>query len=72
MKQEIENAILAQAKRCSDEIKKAMRVKPKPNWNKTVTPILKKHHEKIKPLGITLLEFVAKVGRLNGRYGVES
>lgn len=72
MNQEVENAILAEAKRCSDEIRKAMRVKPKPNWNQTVPPILKRHHEKIKPLGITLLEFVVKIGRMNGRYGVES
>lgn len=49
-----------------------MKVKPKPNWNETVPPILKKHHEKIKPLGITLLEFVGKIGRMNGRFGVES
>lgn len=72
MNQETENAIQAQAKRCSDEIRKAMKVKPKPNWNETVPPILKKHHEKIKPLGITLLEFVGKIGRMNGRFRVES
>ncbi|TCC60858.1 hypothetical protein [Citrobacter braakii] len=72
MNQETENAIQAQAKRCSDEIRKAMKVKPKPNRNETVPPILKKHHEKIKPLGITLLEFVGKIGRMNGRFGVES
>ncbi|MDM3311212.1 MULTISPECIES: hypothetical protein [Citrobacter] len=72
MNQETENAIQAQAKRCSDEIRKAMKVKPKLNWNETVPPILKKHHEKIKPLGITLLEFVGKIRRMNGRFGVES
>lgn len=72
MNQETENAIQAQAKRCSDEIRKAMKVKTKPNWNETVPPILKKHHEKIKPLGITLLEFVGKIGRMHGRFGVES
>ena len=72
MNQETENAIQAQAKRCSDEIRKAMKVKPKPNWNETVPPIPRKHHEKIRPLGITLLEFVGKIGRMNGRFGVES
>lgn len=72
MNQETENAIQAQAKRCSDEIRKAMKMKPKPNWNETVPPILKKHHEKIRLLGVTLLEFVGKIGRMNGRFGVES
>lgn len=72
MNQETENAIQAQAKRCSDEIRKAMKVKPKPNLNETVPPILKKHHEKIRPLGVTLLQFVGKIGRMNGRFGVES
>ncbi|MDW2647679.1 hypothetical protein [Citrobacter portucalensis] len=72
MNQVTENAIQAQAKRCSDEIRKAMKMKPKPNWNETVPPILKKHHEKIRPLGVTLLQFVGKIGRMNGRFGVES
>ena len=72
MNQETENALQAQAKRCSDESRKAMKVPPKPNWDETVPPILRKHHEKIRPLGITLLEFVGKIGRMNGRFGVES
>ena len=72
MNQETENAIQAQAKRCSDEIRKAMKMKPKPNWNETVPPILKKHQEMMRPLGVTLLEFVGKIGRMNGRFGVES
>jgi hypothetical protein len=33
---------------------------------------IKKHHQQIAPLGVSLLEFVVKTGRLNGRYGVES
>jgi hypothetical protein len=46
--------------------------KPKPQWDATVKPIIKKHHQQIAPLGVSLLEFVVKTGRLNGRYGVES
>jgi hypothetical protein len=49
-----------------------MRKKPKPNWNETVTPIINKHHEQVKPLGIGQLEFVVKTGHLNKRFGVES
>ncbi|NPE58673.1 hypothetical protein HLB27_19655 [Dickeya dadantii] len=69
---EIENAVRAQAKRCTDEIKQAMRKKPKPNWDATVKTIIKKHHQKIEPLGVDLLKFVVTMGRQNGRYGVES
>lgn len=69
---ERDNVIRAQCKRCTDEIKAAMRVKPKPPWNETVTPIIRKHHQKVEPLGVDLLEFVVWTGRLNGRYGVES
>lgn len=67
-----ENAVRAQCRRCTEEIKQAMKVKPKPNWDLVVPPILKKHHEKVKPMGVSLLEFVVKIGRLNGRFGVES
>ena len=35
-------------------------------------PILKKHHQKIAPLGISLVAFVSSIGRMTGRYGVES
>lgn len=69
---EQENAIRAQCRRCTEEIKKAMSKKPKPPWDATVKPIIKKHHQQIAPLGVSLLEFVVKTGRLNGRYGLES
>lgn len=72
MTPEIENAIRAQTKRCTDEITAAMSAKPKPGWNAVVPPILRKHHEKIKPLGVSLVAFVSTIGRMNGRYGVES
>ena len=70
--EEHDNIIRAQCKRCTEEIKKAMSRKPKPNWDSTVKPIIKKHYQTIAPLGITLLEFVVQTGRLNGRFGVES
>lgn len=44
MTTEQENALHCQARRCSDELKAAMRKKPKPNWNKVVPPILRKYH----------------------------
>jgi hypothetical protein len=66
-----ENAIRAACRRCTEEIQQAMRKKPKPNWNDTVPPIINKHHKKIEPLGVSLLEFVSYTGRLNGRFGAE-
>ncbi|GEM_PF-6470591 len=47
MNQSVENAIHAEAKRCSEAIKSAMNAKPRP-------------------------KFVSVIGRLNGRYGVDS
>lgn len=34
--------------------------------------ILLKHYEKVKPMGVSLVKFVSVIGRLSGRYGVES
>lgn len=72
MTSEQENAIRTSCRQCTEEIRKAMHIKPKPNWNATVPPIIKRHHKKVAPLGVTLLEFVVITGRMNGRYGVES
>jgi hypothetical protein len=36
-----------------------------------MTPILKEYHEKV-PMGVSLVMFNSVIGRLNGRYGVES
>lgn len=44
----------------------------KPSWNEAVPPILKEYHEKVKPMGVSLVMFNSVIGRLNGRYGVES
>lgn len=54
------------------EIQQALKCRPKPKWNAVVPPIIKKHHAKIAPLGISLVAFVSSIGRMQGRYGVES
>ncbi|WP_447717282.1 hypothetical protein [Pluralibacter gergoviae] len=70
--QEQMNAAQAQARRCTADIKAAMRVKPKPSWNQVVPPILRRHHEVIKPMGIDLVRFISIIGRQSGRFGVDS
>lgn len=70
--EEKENAIRAQGRKCVDEIRQALKARPKPKWNVVVPPILKKHHQKIAPMGISLVAFVSSIGRMQGRYGVES
>lgn len=72
MNQATENAITAEAKRCSDAISAAMKKKPKPKFDSVSKPLLSKHYEKVKPLGISFVKFVSVIGRLNGRFGVES
>lgn len=72
MTPEIENTIRAQGRKCVDEIRQALKARPKPKWNVVVPPILKKHHQKIAPMGISLVAFVSSIGRMQGRYGVES
>lgn len=57
MKPEHENAVRAAARRCAEELRAAMRVKPKPAWNKVCPPILRKHHQQVAPLGVSLIEF---------------
>lgn len=72
MTPEQENAIRAQGRKCVDEIRQALKARLKPKWNVVVPPILKKHHQKIAPMGISLVAFVSSIGRMTGRYGVES
>ncbi len=69
---EQENAVRDVARRCVREIREVLKQKPKPSWNTAVPPILKKYHELVKPMGVTLVKFNSAIGRLNGRYGVES
>lgn len=70
--EEKENILRAQGRKCGEEIRQAMKVRPKPKWNVVVPPILKKHHQKIAPMGISLVAFVSSIGRMQGRYGIES
>ncbi|MGU0056054.1 hypothetical protein ACVXG7_10160 [Enterobacter hormaechei] len=63
-----ENAVRATCA-LPEEMRRAMRKKPKPNWNKTVT-IINKHHKKIEALGVSLLEFVVCTGAANRRFRV--
>ncbi|HDR2753876.1 TPA: hypothetical protein QCJ76_002477 [Enterobacter asburiae] len=70
--EEKENILRAQGRKCVEEIRQAMKVRPKPKWNAVVPPILKKHHAKVKPMGVSLVAFISSIGRMNGRYGVES
>lgn len=72
MKSEQDNAVRAQGRKCVAEIQQALKCRPKPKWNAVVPPIIKKHHQKIAPLGISLVAFVSSIGRMQGRYGVES
>ncbi|MCU6671140.1 hypothetical protein M8013_20645 [Enterobacteriaceae bacterium H4N4] len=69
---EQQNAVRDVARRCVKEIREVLKQKPKPNWNAVVPPILKKYHELVKPMGVSLVRFNSEIGRLNGRYGVES
>ncbi|MCM7908060.1 hypothetical protein M8T17_09450 [Enterobacter hormaechei] len=51
---------------------KSPKAEAKPSWNVVVPPILKEYHEKVKPMGVSLVMFNSVIGRLNGRYGVDS
>lgn len=72
MTPEQENAVRAQARKCTEEVRKAMSARPKPKWNDVVPAILRKHHAKVAPMGVGLVSFISTIGRMNGRYGVES
>ena len=65
---EQENVLLSTAKRCSDELKAALAKKPKPKFDTVSRPLLAKHFEKIKGLGVPFLLFVYTIGRINGQF----
>jgi len=69
MTPEQENAMRAEARRCTEEIKAALKAHPETNWNVLAPPIIRKHHQKVEPMGVCLLRFVSTIGRLNGRFG---
>lgn len=66
---EQENAVRDVARQCNTALKKAITEKPAAGWNSVVTPILKEYHEKVKPMGVSLVIFNSIIGRLNGRFG---
>ena len=65
---EQENVLLSTAKRCNDELKAALAKKPKPKFDAVSRPLLAKHFEKIKGLGVPFLLFVYTIGRINGQF----
>jgi hypothetical protein len=65
---EQENVMLSTAKRCSDEMKAELAKKPKPKFDAVSRPLLAKHFEKIKGLGVPFLLFVYTIGRINGQF----
>lgn len=72
MTPEQDNVVRSQGRKCVAEIQQALKCRPKPKWNAVVPPILKKHHKVIAGLGVSLIEFNSVMGRMQGRYGVES
>lgn len=68
MTTEQENALRAQARRCSDELKAELAKKPKPRFDTVSRPLLAKHFAKVKGLGIPFLLFVYTIGRINGQF----
>lgn len=65
---EQENALRATAKRCNDELKAAMAQKPKPKFDSVSRPLLAKHYEKIKGLGVPFLLSVYTIGMINKQF----
>ena len=47
MTPEIENVMRKQGRQCVDEIRRALKAKPKPKWNEVVPPILKNTTKKL-------------------------
>lgn len=65
---EQENVLLSTAKRCNAELKAELAKKPKPKFDAVSRPLLAKHFEKIKGLGVPFLLFVYTIGRINGQF----
>ncbi|MGQ7147444.1 hypothetical protein ACUOA8_53075, partial [Escherichia sp. SS-MK2] len=65
MNQIIENAVQAEARRCSDAIKSAMKARPRPKFDSVSKPLLSQHYEKVKPLGVSFIaDLMASLQRL--------
>lgn len=72
MTPEQDNVVRSQGRKCVAEIQQALKCRPKPKWNAVVPPIIRKYHKVIAGLGVSLIEFNSIMGRMQGRYGVES
>jgi hypothetical protein len=68
MTTEQENALRATTPNCNDELKAALKQEPKPKFDTVSRPLLAKHYEKIKGLGITFVLFIYTIGRINGQF----
>ena len=68
MDQKKANALRSVAKRCNDELHRAIEENPKTPFDKLSRPIIMSHFEMIKPLGISLPRFNYTIGVLNGRF----
>lgn len=68
MTTEQENALRSTDRKCSDELKAELAKNPKPKFDAVSRPLLAKHFEKIKGLGVPFLLFVYTIGRINGQF----
>lgn len=68
MTPEKENVLRATARKCNEELKAAMRQSPKPKFDAVSRPLLAKHFQTIKGLGIPFLLFVYTIGLINGQF----
>lgn len=66
--QEQRNALISTARRCNEELKAAMNQKPKPKFDAVSRPLLKKHFEKLKALGIPFTLFIWTIGVMNKQF----
>lgn len=66
MTPEMRNALRCCAREALNEAKKAFAENPGVNKDKLSRPILLKHYERIKPLGISFVWLLYTIGVLNG------
>lgn len=62
-----ENALLSVARSCNQEIKEEFKKNSQINRDKISRPIILRHYQKLKPMGIKLEHLLYKLGVLNGR-----
>ena len=68
MTPEQESALRATARRCNEELKAEIQQKPKPKFDTVSRPLLAKHFEKIKGLGVHFLMFVYTITQINRHF----